>query len=553
MNELNRQAGRFYYKRCYGNCEVSIHIQTGLVEDMISTRILTLASMVVLLFTAGVVSVDAAEPETPINVGSRLELLLDDWLIESMEGLSFVLHTPRLAETVVLFDKPWENGGYCDYVTVFQDGDLYRMYYACHLGAPLDFGGGGQATCYAESRDGIHWTKPSLGIIESDGSKENNIVWRGTASHNFTPFIDTKPGVPADQKYKAVGGYEPKDGNATDNPHSHRIPELFASADAIHWRKIGEVFVPTIAQYDSQNIMSWDALQEQYTFYFRIWEGARRHIARSTSPDLRTWSDGRSIDLGGAPAEQLYTNATIPYFRAPHLYLSFPMRLTSHPPLVKVVSKYDGKYAFVCDSVFMFSRDGLHFSRRYMEAFMRPGRDRRNWTKHSVMIALGLLPLTEDEISLYVIRNFWSDSNHLIRAVLRTDGFVSVRGPYAGGELISKPILFSGQNLVINAETSGVGSIRVEIQDAAGNPLPGFGLEDCVEFYGDAIAHVVRFKGGGDVGALAGKPIRLRFVLRDADLYSLRFVPVGTGQARLPSGSLYRPDGPTIIKILGSG
>jgi hypothetical protein len=173
----------------------------------------------------------------------------------------------------------------------------------------------------------------------------------------------------------------------------------------------------------------------------------------------------------------------------------------------------------------MFSRDGLHFSRRYMEAFMRPGPDPRNWTKHSVMIAWGLIPTAPDEISFYVSEHHLTDSNHVTRAVLRTDGFVSLRGPYAGGQFITKPITFSGGQLVINAETSAAGGIRAEIQDQAGKALEGCRLEDCTEFYGDAIAHTVRWKDRGDVSALAGRPVRIRIRvrIRDADLYSIRF------------------------------
>lgn len=449
---------------------------------------------------------EAVEPAKPIDVGSRLELLVDDYLIESMENLEFRLHSPKSQERVMVFDKPWENGPYCDYVTVFQDGELYRMYYASHLDAPGNFGGENHVACYAESRDGIHWTKPALGIVDYEGSKKNNIVLRGRSCPNFTPFLDTRPGVAADQKYKAVGG----------NPRGDRPrPELFVSGDAIHWRKVGEVSTP--GAYDSQNVMFWDAIGEQYVFYFRVYEG-RRHIARATSPDFLTWSNGQSIDLGQTPKEHLYTNATIPYFRAPHMYLAFPMRYVwTRSPLVKV------RKGGVCDAVFMSSRDGVHFSRRHMEAFMRPGPHRRNWTKHSIMIAWGLLPLSEDEISLYVSQHYFTDTNHLIRAVLRTDGFVSMRGPYSGGEFTTKQISFSGHNLVINAETSAAGSIRAEILDADGKPLEGYRAEDCTEFYGDTTAHTVHWKGGRDLSRLAGKPVRVRFQIRDADLYSFRF------------------------------
>jgi hypothetical protein len=223
--------------------------------------------------------------------------------------------------------------------------------------------------------------------------------------------------------------------------------------------------------------------------------------------------------VGDVPREHLYTNATIPYFRAPHLYLAFPMRfVTTRPPLAPAPRQG------VCDSVFMFSRDGLHFS-EYREAFLRPGPDGRNWNKHSVMIAWGLLPTAEDEISLYYSQHFWFESAHLRRGVLRTDGFVSVQAPYSGGEFTTRPLVFSGQRLVLNAATSAVGSVRVEIQNAEGQSLDGYRLEDCQEFYGDQIAHVVQWKGGSDLGSLAGQPIRLRCAMRDADLYSFRFAP----------------------------
>jgi hypothetical protein len=108
---------------------------------------------------------------------------------------------------------------------------------------------------------------------------------------------------------------------------------------------------------------------------------------------------------------------------------------------------------------------------------------------------------------------------------LRTDGFVSVHAPYDGGELITKPLTFSGRALEINYATSAAGGIRAEIQDASGNPISGFTLAECPEIVGDEIERVVAWKGGSNLTALAGRPIRLRFVAHDADLYSLRFRP----------------------------
>ena len=103
------------------------------------------------------------------------------------------------------------------------------------------------------------------------------------------------------------------------------------------------------------------------------------------------------------------------------------------------------------------------------------------------------------------------------------DGFVSVNAPMSGGELITKPLTFTGNKLILNFSSSAAGDIRVEIQDAKGKPLHGFLLEDCPPVFGDTLERTVTWENGSDLSSLEGKPIRLRFVLKDADLFSLRF------------------------------
>ena len=153
---------------------------------------------------------------------------------------------------------------------------------------------------------------------------------------------------------------------------------------------------------------------------------------------------------------------TTPYYRAPHIYLAFPKRYvqwrTMHP---------DVSGSGVSEGVFMSSRDGVRWDRRFMEAFVRPGRDPRSWVHRTNMIAAGVVPTADDEISIYVARDYISPSAHLERMVLRTDGFVSASADYSGGELLTKPLLFQDNNLVLNFATSAAGSIHLEIQDAA--------------------------------------------------------------------------------------
>ncbi len=89
--------------------------------------------------------------------------------------------------------------------------------------------------------------------------------------------------------------------------------------------------------------------------------------------------------------------------------------------------------------------------------------------------------------------------------------------------MLTKPITFAGNQLLLNVSTSAAGSVRIEIQDLASQPLPGFVLADCHEVYGDDLERTVARKGHPDLGTLAGQPVRLRFEVRDADLYSFRF------------------------------
>ena len=109
------------------------------------------------------------------------------------------------------------------------------------------------------------------------------------------------------------------------------------------------------------------------------------------------------------------------------------------------------------------------------------------------------------------------------RFTLRTDGFASLHAGADVGEMVTHPLRFDGKSLVVNYSTSAGGSLKVEMQDAAGKTLPGFALADCPGLVGDSIEQTISWKSGGDLSKLAGKPVRLRFVMQDADLFSLKF------------------------------
>lgn len=517
-----------------------------------------LFSLLVIPFLPALVAAEENHP--PLPIGSRLELFVDDFLIDRMVGVDLRLHSPRSAGKALSFDRPWE-GTTSTFVTLFKDGERYRMYYrgaSASKGVQRALLKPGETVlpdhppviASAESSDGIHWTRPSLGIFEFQGSKENNIVWMDRPGEQkitdcMYVFKDDRPSVPDSERYKALGGSS---------------PPLIAlvSPDGLHWKELqGQKSLISEGlhgnAFDSLSSAFWDHLGGHYVLFFRDMDRAggpvgaagqsaynygNRSFKYTTSPDFIHWSYPQWVDFGNVPAEHHYTPAATPYFRAPHIYLAFPMRLQDDWRTFHQDSPWPG----VTDAVFMTSRDGIHWDRRFMEAFIRPGRDPRNWRDRSNMPAYGVIATSADEISLYVVRDYTFPSDHLERMVLRTDGFVSVHADYAGGEFVSKPLVFEGGNLVLNYSTSAAGSIRVEIQDGRGNPLPGFSLLESPLIFGDEIEHTVRWKrmhpdfsvypeyaqgfrrsSERPLARLAGKTVRLRFVMKDADLYSIQF------------------------------
>jgi hypothetical protein len=175
------------------------------------------------------------------------------------------------------------------------------------------------------------------------------------------------------------------------------------------------------------------------------------------------------------------------------------------------------------DAVLITTRGGGIYDRTFLEALVRPGIGARNWVSRTNYPALGVVQTSPTEMSLYVQHDYGQPTAHLERYSLRLDGFASVNAGYEGGELITRPLKFAGKRLLLNFATSAAGAVRVEVQDADGKPLPGYALDDAPELIGNEIERAYRWKSGDDLSSLAGKPVRLRFVLKDADLYSLRF------------------------------
>ena len=484
-------------------------------------------------------------------IGNELQLFMDDYIVEKMNGKAqYVLHHPQPREVSIEHDEPWEGSG-SSFHSVFKDGDIYKMYYSA-----WDFTlKPGKVTddshpyllCYAESKDGITWKKPNLGLIAFNGSKNNNIVMVSGRLGDVYPdlghptvFKDANPNAAADAKYKAfIRDWSVESGL--------KGMLAFKSPDGLTWTLMHNKAVITDGAFDSQNLAFWDEHRKEYRAYWRYMAGEEhiRSIRTARSKDFVTWTDQQDLKYGDSPEKQLYTNVIKTYYRAPHIMIGFPVRYVSRkwssshdllPDLENRKLRATGEERFgtaITESLVMSSRDRVNF-KRWEEAFMRPGIERTGtWQYGQQYIAWSMVETASDlqgapnDISLYAVEGFWGaiekGKDLLRRYTIRQDGFVSVNAPMSGGEVVTKPLVFTGKNLLMNFSTSAAGEIKVELQDKNGKPIPGFALKDSEAIFGDAIERTVFWNGGADVAKLKGKAIRVRFVMNDADLYSFKF------------------------------
>ena len=430
----------------------------------------------------------------PIDIGNRLELFTDDHLIAGADGdASQQLLRPEPKEVVLVADSPWE-GNTSGYYGVFRDGDMYKMIYRGWQHDEKMKAAHKEVTCYAESKDGITWTKPNLGLFEWEGSKENNIVWLGPGTHNFTAFLDANPDAPADARYKAFGG-----GGGGLLP--------FQSPDCKTWTQVQKKAVITNGAFDSQNLAFWDTDRKEYRAYWRYFtkDTKVRAIRTATSKDFITWENEADLAyVEGTPVQHLYTNAIQKYFRAPHLFIGFPTR-------------YLPKEGQRVEPILMTSRDGVLFQ-RWNEPVVpeEAPKDRKGNRSNYMTWGMFQLPGKPNEISVYATENYYERTPGRVRRfVYRVDGFVALRGGDKGGSVITKPLRHSGQQLLVNYVVQDGGSLTIEALDEAGKVV---GKSKALT--GDAVDAPVAWEIDPKLGDAM---VKLRFALKNADVYSIRF------------------------------
>jgi hypothetical protein len=570
---------------------------------MQAVRLVPILIFVVLPLT---IAEKKAPEAKPISIRSTKQLFLDDLIVERMDNCQMQFHRPVRYQGNPLLeaDKRWEQNGngvqlFGGTVIYDEEEKDFKMWYRTHVVETTPKGNqigvtpeGGYRACYATSRDGLHWEKPNLGLVSYGDSTDNNMLPPGVggSKHIRRPNLikDYQERDP-EKRYKMV---------YMDEMEGRFGLAKGYSRDGIHWRMNvgrpiffepparpnGELFGwdPRISKYvlfhpkggyipadvDGRKVRSDFALLRSTSRDFEDWGESREIITRNDQIDPDRWSPSHA----GTMAAILYTD---------DLYIGFLDTCMTHN-VEDVPESLWGVYSIdhaEHRTELVTSRDGLHWKRVAPHWWFLAPALWGTWDREHVALSKPIV--RNDQILIYYTGhnvpcgagNAGHLQNHLIHkivdgqrvgyaiglATMRLDGFASIEGYEDGGSITTKPLLFEGNRLVINARApkkpfSGVsvtdpqtgqaakshgtaessyGKLKVEILNIQGRALSGYKIIDCDNFSGDEIRHEVTWKGKGDLSGLAGKPIRLKFYLQNAALYSFHFTGEYSGPVSL--------------------
>jgi hypothetical protein len=480
------------------------------------------------------------------DIGDRKQLFIDDRFVRDREGVEWRMNPPRKCGVVLEGVNGWEDGMIGGYGTVLADGGRYRMWYDASPASRPHVKPEANRLCYAESTDGVAWTKPNLGLCEWEGSRANNIVMEIT-SESANVMIDPK--APPAERYKMIARLHQRSsrwpaGNAPAGTGLY----IYTSADGLRWSQRPLRVLPF--DPDTLNMALYDDRTGKYLAYVRVWNPERRVGVVETDDLMKPWPytpgipapvpgmieaptgdipDAFGRDAGDPPDLDFYTSAVVKYPGADDAYFMFPSayRHFPEPPVGKFTN--DG----TLDIDLAVSRDGRKFHRVSREPYVELGLEGARDSRTEYMY-IGMLAGDRDICQYYAGTDFshgeyvgFDEIRHrggvcLVRQ--RRDGFVSIDAGEAGGRFSTPPLIYRGRHLWLNLDASGTGEVRVQIEDLQGRPLRGFSFAESDPVYrNDLAAPVTWRKGQADVGGLQGRPVRLSFRLSAAKLYAFQF------------------------------
>ncbi len=479
-------------------------------------------------------------------VGGERQLFLDDSLLdlELSTNLDRTLNPPTGVRRVLKPERASEALGFIFYGSVVDDGGEVKLFHGSYDADKK------KHFSLATSRDGLHFERPNLGLTEYRGDTGNNIL--PVEAVEAGVFLD--PHASADKRYRLLYTRHWPD-PATAGVY------VASSPDGIHWTESDQRVFPFAP--DSQHAGFWDERLQRYVVYLRAWDPVRS-VSRLETHDLESpWSYDASVpphhiwgkDKIPTPSKelpvvmapdaedpenvQLYTSAAIQYPFAADTYLAFPAAyflFKSSEWKPRALNSNDGTF----DIQFASSRDGITWNRHrtpYIPAGRHEGLDLRLVSMCMGMVRRG------DELLQYFVgwphthgrpvvwdkdladRAEWlkKDLGGIYCATQRLDGFVSLDAASEASVIVTRPLRFTGDHLLLNVHTDGAGSARVALLRTDGTPIPGFSGDAVASINVDEMNHEVTWASGADLSALAGQKLRLQITLRRAKLFAFQF------------------------------
>ena len=475
--------------------------------------------------------------------GPWRRLFLDAMVVEGQQGLERVFHAVQKCEEnpVIRRDRPWDKAGVYPgpniYGTVMWDDGKLRMWYRCYTPTPF--------VCYAESRDGIQWAKPNLGIYPWRGSKENNIVmgvsqnpdekpsYRGAGQCNF-PLVFKRPQEDEPGKRYVMFCYG----------IDYRTHRAAYSPDGLHWTFVAETAKKGIIGAGDASNYSYDPYLKRYFAMRKMasrglagrqgGRGRAMGIAWSEPGDELKWTVPVAAPVMAADdldpdATQIYGMAVFPYqglyIGTAWVYHARWFKYGKYAP--KRMRDVEKGSPCTTDVQLAWSWDLINWTRTSKREPFIPLGPEGAFDGGAIQTARAPVQVG-DQLYFYYTGNegrYKKPSNHSIGlATLRLDGFCSMQAGDEEGWLITRREVLRKPQVTINARTTSTGGVVAEILDRENKVLTGFSREECIPFAGDSVRHVMKWRADRFLGSQMEGDKKLRFILKNAQLFS--YIPV---------------------------
>ena len=505
-----------------------------------------------------------------IDIGKEKQLFLDEYLVERITGARQVLHPPQKMGTdpIIPADSPWEGNSLVMRTVLYDSQDeLYKMWYLASditsqrdpgTGTITVGGNGDSRVCLAVSTDGRNWEKPDLGRVEFDGSRHNNIIpTENGIADSKNIFLDTREPDPF-RRLKAMSRFS--DGDPELVARLERDPSVYYEMDAKYvdalkqkgnWTSLGWNLYHSAdgvdwEQYEGNPVfrdppqartwagparfMGWDPIRQAYAVHMEACQHARsplmkRLIGRAESPDLVHWSRPETIlvpDEQDPPDTQFYFAAITAY----------------HGLYIGLLTYFFTERGIIVPHL-VFSRDGIHYDRRFREPFIPVG-EADSYEGREIYADVPLV--SGDELLIFYTgriaghgagpfyeREFGADSVYagIGMASLPLDGFCSIDAGDEEAEVVTRAFSFSGDRLQLNLGTADPAlplEVKVELLGPAHHHISGFTVRDADPIRAPGVRQTVSWNGVSDLSRFRGEPIKLPLRLRNAQLRAFQFV-----------------------------